>query len=159
MDERQRRIQQRRTRRRRNELIMKCIIALLLIVVIALGAVLIKELVSGSKKNTQGRGTSGAGEIVIAQGTAGNAEEGQHEDGSPGGTVSGAASELIAQADLLAAQYDYDGAIQLLKASIGYVSNTQMQNAVAGYEQTKTTCVSYPVDQVTHVFFSHTGER
>ena len=132
---------------------MKCIIALLLIVVIALGAVLIKELVSGSKKNTQGRGNSGAGEIVIAQGTAGNAEEGQHEDGSPGGTVSGAASELIAQADLLAAQYDYDGAIQLLKASIGYVSNTQMQNAVAGYEQTKTTCVSYPVDQVTHVFF------
>ena len=132
---------------------MKCIIALLLIVVIALGAVLIKELVSGSKKNTPGRGNSGAGEIVIAQGTAGNAEEGQHEDGSPGGTVSGAASELIAQADLLAAQYDYDGAIQLLKASIGYVSNTQMQNAVAGYEQTKTTCVSYPVDQVTHVFF------
>ena len=63
MDERQRRIQQRRTRRRRNELIMKCIIALLLIVVIALGAVLIKEFVSGSKKNTQGRGNSGAGEV------------------------------------------------------------------------------------------------
>ncbi len=156
MDERQRRIQQRRTKRRRNELIMKCIITLLVIVVIALAVVLIKEIVSGSRKKTQNRAGSGTGEIVIAEGGAGNAVEGlSGEDGVEGtaGTVSGSTGELIAQADLLAAQYDYDGAIQLLKASIGYVSNMELQNAVAGYEQTKTTCASYPVDQVTHVFF------
>ena len=57
------------------------------------------------------------------------------------------------QASLMAAQYNYDGAIELLKSQPDYESNTDMQNAVSEYENTKATCTEYPLEQITHVFF------
>lgn len=63
------------------------------------------------------------------------------------------AAELIEEANLLAAMYDYDGAIQLLKSCATYSQDQEMQNAVAGYEEEKALCVEYPADQVTHIFF------
>lgn len=38
------------------------------------------------------------------------------------------------QAALMAVQYDYDGAIELLKSQPDYESNTDMQSAVSDYE-------------------------
>ena len=40
--------------------------------------------------------------------------------------------DMIAQADLLAAQYDYSGAIQLLKSSSLYTGSQKMQDAADG---------------------------
>ena len=60
---------------------------------------------------------------------------------------------VIEQADLLAAMYDYDGAIKLLREQSDYASNTQLQEAVSGYEDTKATCVEYPLEEITHVFY------
>lgn len=60
---------------------------------------------------------------------------------------------VIEQADLLAAMYDYDGAIKLLREQSDYASNTQLQEAVSGYEATKATCVEYPLEEITHVFY------
>ena len=57
------------------------------------------------------------------------------------------------QASIMAAQYNYDGAIELLKSQPDYDSNTDMQNAVSEYENTKATCTEYPLEQITHVFF------
>ena len=57
------------------------------------------------------------------------------------------------QAALMAVQYDYDGAIELLKSQPDYESNTDMQSAVSDYENTKATCTEYPLEQITHVFF------
>lgn len=57
------------------------------------------------------------------------------------------------QAKLMAAQYDYDGAIKLLKEQAGYDTNEEMQAAVAEYEGIKATCVEYPLEQITHVFY------
>ena len=59
----------------------------------------------------------------------------------------------LEQASLMAAQYDYDGAIELLKSQADYDSNTDMQSAVSEYENTKATCAEYPLEQITHVFF------
>ena len=59
----------------------------------------------------------------------------------------------LEQASLMATQYNYDGAIELLKSQPDYDSNTDMQNAVADYENTKATCTEYPLEQITHVFF------
>ena len=59
----------------------------------------------------------------------------------------------LEQAAHMAAQYDYDGAIQLLKSQDGYASDNEMQAAVAEYEGIKATCVEYPLEQITHVFF------
>ena len=60
---------------------------------------------------------------------------------------------VIEEADLLAAMYDYDGAIKLLREQSDYASNTQLQEAVSGYEATKATCVEYPLEEITHVFY------
>ena len=57
------------------------------------------------------------------------------------------------KASLLAAQYDYDGAIELLQSQPDYDSSEEMQDAVSEYENAKATCVEYPLDQITHIFF------
>lgn len=63
-----------------------------------------------------------------------------------------ARTDLLAQAEHKAAQYDYDGAIQLLKGDSGYDKNTEFQEAVKKYEEIKATCKPWPLEQVTHVF-------
>ena len=60
---------------------------------------------------------------------------------------------MLADAKLMAAQYDYDGAISLLKKQSSYKENTDMQNAVKSYETDKASCKSWPLEEVTHVFY------
>ena len=57
------------------------------------------------------------------------------------------------QAKFLAAQYDYQSAIDLLKKQSDYESNTDMQNAVKEYESDRDSCTSWPLEEVTHVFY------
>lgn len=63
-----------------------------------------------------------------------------------------AAQAVIAEADRKAAQYDYDGAAELLKSQTGYDTNTALQEKVAGYEALKAACVEVSPDTVSHVF-------
>ncbi|MDO4297637.1 MAG: polysaccharide deacetylase [Lachnospiraceae bacterium] len=63
-----------------------------------------------------------------------------------------AANAVIAEADRKAAQYDYDGAVELLKSQTGYDTNTALQEKVAGYEASKAACVEVSPDTVSHVF-------
>ena len=150
-DERDRRLQQRRIKRRKNELILKCIIVLLLIVVIVLAVILTAELISTRKEKAQRQARE---QQLIEQQGGGQAAGGDVQvDVSGTGSQITSDDSLKTQADLLAAQYDYDGAIQLLQSASGYDSNAEYQSAVAGYQQTKASCVSYPIDQITHVFF------
>lgn len=61
--------------------------------------------------------------------------------------------ELIAQADRLAAGYDYDAAIALIQGYEGYDTYKEMTDAVAGYEAIKSTLVKYDPSEVTHIFY------
>ena len=165
MDERETRLQQRRARRRKNELIMKCIICLLVLIVVFLTVVLIKDAAipgferyrANKKKQVQQlvkNETGDAGTLGQnpAEGTDG--QQGAEGAASVSGTAGSTGIEgLIAQADRMAAQYDYTGAIEYLKSSSLYTGSQEMQNAAAGYEATRQTCTAYPVDQITHVFF------
>src|SRR5699024_426994 len=63
------------------------------------------------------------------------------------------AGEKLGEAQRMAAQYDYDGAILLLKSDAGYEKNTELQAAVSEYEKQKAACVPYPAEEVTHIFF------
>ena len=63
------------------------------------------------------------------------------------------AQELIARADRLAAMYDYEAAISLLENCSTYKEDFQMQDSVKKYQSQQASCVEYPVDQVTHIFF------
>lgn len=151
MEEKDRGLRQRRVRRRKNELIIKCVICLLILVIVFLGVVLVKDAlipgIKGENKGTPGR----RAKIVQQKFEKEEAAKAAAEDGQA--AAKGTEAELIAQADRLAAQYDYNGAISLLKASSYYTGSQSMQNAVAGYETTKSTCSAYPLEQVTHVFF------
>ncbi len=60
---------------------------------------------------------------------------------------------VLEQADRLAAMYDYEGAIAMLQEQKTYQSSTEMQQKVSEYQATKESCVSWPIEEVTHVFY------
>lgn len=69
--------------------------------------------------------------------------------GEPGRT----AEQVLAEADLMAAMYDYEGAAALIRSCDGYAEDTEMQQKVASYMELEDTLVEYPADRVPHVFF------
>ena len=63
------------------------------------------------------------------------------------------AQEILEKADRLALQYDYDGAIALVKTYEGYGENEQLTEALSRYETTKGTLVEADISEIPHVFF------
>lgn len=149
-NERDRRRALRRKKRQRQVLIGRLILVILLVVIAALAVFLVKDL-TGGKKSSQSPVTS-TGETTNPGESEAPADETGNEVTETQGETETEAS-LEDQAALKAAQYDYDGAIQLLKGSSDYAANTEYQALVAEYEAQRDACVEYPVDQVTHVFF------
>ena len=61
--------------------------------------------------------------------------------------------ELLAQADFLAAGYDYEGAIAMLSSS-SHASSSDVQERIAKYETDSKTLVKWgDMQNITHVFF------
>lgn len=60
---------------------------------------------------------------------------------------------LLEEAGNLAAGYDYDGAIEMIKSYDGYENDTEMKNAITDYETRKASCVPVNISEVTHVFY------
>ncbi len=63
-----------------------------------------------------------------------------------------AVTEAIAYADRLAAGYDYDGAIAYLEEHAN-ASDAAIVEAIAGYRETKASCVAVDVTTVPHIFY------
>jgi len=59
----------------------------------------------------------------------------------------------IAEADALALTYDYDAAIELLKADPDYETDSELIAAIAKYTAAKTNLEAKDVTQVPHIFF------
>ncbi|MBQ2426083.1 MAG: polysaccharide deacetylase, partial [Lachnospiraceae bacterium] len=59
----------------------------------------------------------------------------------------------MAKAKALADGYDYDGAIELLRSDAAYADDLVIKEAIAAYEETKSTLVRIDPTEVTHVFF------
>jgi len=68
-------------------------------------------------------------------------------------TLPSEVSAVLTQADRLAAGYDYDAAIALVRGIDGYEQYDALTAAVASYEETKNACVAVDVYQVPHFFF------
>lgn len=60
---------------------------------------------------------------------------------------------VLSDAGFIAAGYDYDKAIETLKASPLYGTAPEINQAIADYEAAKGTLQPYDVTKVTHVFF------
>lgn len=61
--------------------------------------------------------------------------------------------ELIAEADRLAASYDYDAAVALVQSFEGYDTDQELSKKISEYEATKATCVPVNIEEVTHIFY------
>ena len=61
--------------------------------------------------------------------------------------------KLIETSDRLAASYDYDKAIELLKNDVNYASDSKVLEAIAGYEASKASLVKQDPSTISHVFF------
>ena len=61
--------------------------------------------------------------------------------------------KILRKAKKLAAQYDYDGAINTIKKYENYSSYTNMAKAIKSYQKIKESCVSWPIEEVTHIFY------
>lgn len=62
-------------------------------------------------------------------------------------------NKILKKAKLLAAQYNYDKAIKTIKKYENYSEYEDMVNAVKKYKKIKKTCVSWPLEEVTHIFY------
>ena len=116
--------------------------AAIVIGILALATVLIFLVMTAVRKNNSTK-TATAGDAVAV-------------DNKPKDTLEDDTfrQELIRQADLLAASYDYDGAIALLQEKKGFEAYQDIQAAIAGYENTKATLVEVDVTDIPH-FFTH----
>ena len=88
---------------------------------------------------------------VIASASAGTAPDA--EVTQPTEPALDEVDRLIAQADRLAAGYDYDGAVALVESDSAASSDPRGQEAINGYLATKDTMVEADHTQITHVFF------
>lgn len=148
MDERSKR-KKRRRRQRQIRVALNLLFIVIIIVALIFGGIKLFEKLRSGKKNGVDINNTQNSESVITT-------ENSTETEAPSEKVTEPATEavdIMAQAELMAAQYDYDGAIALLQGTEGYSSNTEMQQAVTDYGIARDSLVEYPLDQVTHVFF------
>ena len=120
----------RRKQVRRNRMIVCGVLILVCVLLIGFGVSLLKDIFGeddGAKPVS--------GEIT-------NEESGEQQ-----------VDRLIEEADLLAAGYDYDAAIVLLESVEGYEKNEAIQDAIAGYQEAKDSCVPVKIEEVTHIFY------
>ena len=108
---------------------------------------------SGTKDVSEGGGAASKDYVSDKNDSGDNGlDDNSPESGNAGNAVA-ASPEILQAAQLKATQYDYDGAIELLKGTKGYAENAEYQAAVDKFEEQKAACVPYPAAEVTHVFF------
>jgi len=136
-----------RRRKRRQRTIRNRILLLLVLVIAAVGIVFAAKALFGGTEETQNFATKGSEEQNGEPGTGGEGTE------APSETTEASAASVLEQANLLAASYDYDGAIDLIKAVSGYETQSELTAAISDFEATKATLVEYDVTQICHVFY------
>ena len=133
----------RKNRHRRGPIIGGCV---LLVGICCAGAIFF----AGKMKNN-GNG-NGENSIVIGADSNEATSSDATNETDEAVSVETTQESLLEQASALATGYDYDGAIALLSDS-AYAGDPAVQEAIAGYENTKSTLVQVDVNTVTHVFF------
>nr|WP_294678498.1 polysaccharide deacetylase family protein [uncultured Blautia sp.] len=61
--------------------------------------------------------------------------------------------KLLKQAEKKVVQYDYNGAIILMRNNENYPVSKALKVAVKKYRKMRDACVEYPLEEITHVFF------
>ena len=156
----QRDYHRRMAQRRRRELNKKLpflLLGILLAGIIGCGIFIIIKQLNGQKQRMGSSisSTSGVGESSSDSTSGESADSTQNEETSApiSFEIMAGVSDLLEDAQFIAAGYDYDTAIDMLKNSEYYGRDERVDAAVAEYEQIKTTLQPYDLTKITHVFF------
>lgn len=137
-------------KRRRQVMMMKGIILTILLVILALSCTAAWRIFSPSGdagKNSKNKNLTASADTEAPEKSSSVETETESE------TSADASEELLKQARLMAAGYDYDGAIALLKNTASYESNAEIMAAIQEFETTKASCVAVDVTTVPHIFY------
>lgn len=150
----------RQKRRRRAAMQRTFFFILLILLLAAAAAIAVKIMID---KNVLPFGSSsGAGvtQTEVQPETAAIIPETEAETAAPvteaqteSEVVTADNSAILEEARYMAAGYDYDGAIELLKTVPSYESDAQITAAISEFEATKATCVAVDVTTVPHIFY------
>ena len=75
------------------------------------------------------------------------------ETEAPAGSQDPSAQQMISEAQLLAAGYDYDGAIAKLMSISGYDTDASIQQMITDYTSQRDACVPVEPTTVPHIFY------
>lgn len=142
-----RRRKEAKRRKKKRALIIKSVILVLLLVVLG---VCIFLLVRSQKSETTPDTNRGAETTTPAEPTK-EASDKETEDEPV--ASSGDKATVLEQAKLMAAGYDYDGAIKLLETIPGFDDDADVTEAISEYTSQRAACVAVDVDKVPHIFY------
>ena len=106
-----------------------------------------------AQKNTESQKETETAQTSAEPETETGTEVTQAPEQTSGDELSADDKKLYRRAKRYAQQYDYDKAIKVLKSSPNYKISTKLRKAAKVYKKKKESCVSWPLDQVTHVFY------
>ena len=106
-----------------------------------------------AQKNTEAQKETETAQTSAEPETETETEVTQAPKQTSGDELSADDKKLYRRAKRYAQQYDYDKAIKVLKSSPNYKISTKLRKAAKVYKKKKESCVSWPLDQVTHVFY------
>ena len=106
-----------------------------------------------AQKNTEAQKETETAQTSAEPETETETEVTQAPEQTSGDELSADDKKLYRRAKRYAQQYDYDKAIKVLKSSPNYKISTKLRKAAKVYKKKKESCVSWPLDQVTHVFY------
>lgn len=145
-----------RKRRRKTAQIIRLTMLALLAVLVAIGVICLISKLGDSSNPVNGTEGTGSTETTAGEdeGSSGETEDGGSteetvEETTPAEEIW---AEITRKADLMAMQYDYDGAIELLKGQTGYEESDFLKGKVDAYTAWKNACVEFKPEDVAHVF-------
>ena len=141
-------IRQRKERHRKNTIVLWTVIVCLVVFVIIMFMILVR---SGAVEKALNDGVDWIWRTLRLD-TEDPVDEAQ-EASVPVEEIPGTEAWIMAHAEALARQYDYDGAMDLLKGEADYFRNQRYQDAVAGWQLIKDECVPWSATEVTHIYF------
>ena len=106
-----------------------------------------------AQKNTEAQKETETAQTSAEPEAETDTEVTQAPEQTSGDELSADDKKLYRRAKRYAQQYDYDKAIKVLKSSPNYKISTKLRKAAKVYKKKKESCVSWPLDQVTHVFY------
>ena len=149
-----------RRRKRRRQAMIRRTISLIVLAIVFIGAAVFAGSLILKKQNgiTSSPAQKPSSVLQTEKETAApaqtEAQPVQTEAQSEKQTVTASNEEdLLTEAQLLAAGYDYDGAIALLRSIPDYESDSTVTAAIQEYETTKSSCVAVDVTTIPHIFY------